>query len=368
MSIVGARTSRPSPKPRRRSGWRGGRVLAAAGAAAATCLVVAGSASGSTSPDGFVTMTAPFKLATNAAVGANVKLVKVVTGGSTTVPTYASAVKVTITVAATKADGSLQAYPLDNGPSPAVLTWTKGHTVTTSTNISVGLKNSVTFANVSTGGITLTLVITGYQAQGSPGPQGPPGVAGSTGPQGPPGSTGPQGLPGAPGSTGPQGPPGSTGLQGIPGSQGVPGPAGPGAGHFSLSSNTTATGAPLSLGGFTYTPSCTVTTSGSTTTVTATLTISPQAGQTYGQTGDIFYQSNDTGAVTTLLLTLKNISGDKQINNTQSTALVRADTTAVQQASDGSFAQLFYRLVANPRATVPSDEQRCMIQGTVTPA
>jgi hypothetical protein len=40
----------------------------------------------------------------------------------------------------------------------------------------------------------------------------------------------------------------------------------------------------------------------------------------------------------------------------------------MQTASDGSAAQLFYRLSANPTATIPTGEKRCMIEGTVTPS
>lgn len=354
------------------------RVLRVIGAVAALGVggaILGGAASGSTSPDGFVTMTTPFKLATNATVAAHVKLNKIVTGGSTTVPSYASAVKLHIIVANTKAAGSLQAYPLDNGPSVNVLTWTLGQSVNTTVNVSVGLKNSVTFENLSTGAITLTVTINGYTAQGDPGPQGVPGPTGATGPSGPAGvpvspgpsgpsgAVGPSGPAGVPGSAGASGPSGPAGPSGPSGPSGPAGPTGPGAGHFTLASDTSATGSTLTLGGFSYTPSCTV--SGAT--ITATLTISPQAGQTYNEIGQTSFQSNDSGTVTTGLVNLKNLTGDKLVSNSQGAQLFRIVTTTMQTASDGSVATLFYRLSANATASIPAGEKRCMIEGTVTP-
>ena len=50
-----------------------------------------------------------------------------------------------------------------------------------------------------------------WDAQGTPGPQGPVGETGATGPAGPQGATGAQGATGPQGSTGPQGPAGPTG-------------------------------------------------------------------------------------------------------------------------------------------------------------
>ena len=332
------------------------RVLQVIGVVAALVTggaLLGGAASGSTSADGFVNLTTPFKLATNTNVAAHAKLNKLVTGGATTVPSYASAVKLHLTITVTHAGGSLQAYPLDNGPSANILTWTAaGQSVNTTANVSVGLKNQVTFENVSTGAITLTVTILGYAAEGNPGPPGPPGPSGPAGASGATGPTGASGPTGSPGPSGPSGP------------SGPAGPAGPGAGHFLVASDTTATGSVLTLGGFTYTPSCTV--SGST--VTATLTVSPQSGQTYNEIGQASFQTNDSGSVTTGLVFFKNITGDKQFVNTQGANLLRLVTTTIQTASDGSVAQLFYRLSANASGVVPAGEKRCMIEGTVIPA
>jgi hypothetical protein len=340
-------------------------ALIATAAAIAACVGLSASANGSTAPDGFVNLSVPFKLATNATVAANGKLTKIVTGGATTVPTYASAVKLHIAVAATKAAGALQAYPTDNGPSADLLTWAKGQSVNVTTNVSVGLKNQVTFANNSAGTIALTVQIVGYGTEGTPGPQGPPGPAGPTGPTGPQGPTGAVGPQGPTGPAGPQGATGPTGPQGPTGPAGPTGPQGPGAQHFVLESDTTATGSTVTIGGFSYTPSCTVTSN----TVTATLTVSPQNGQTYNEIGTAVADGNDVATNTqALLVNVKAISGDHAFQDAQTGNLFRIVTNVMQTASDGSVAQLFYRLSSDARITPTSGEKRCMIEGTVTPS
>ncbi|HWR97102.1 MAG TPA: hypothetical protein VN317_01635 [Candidatus Methanoperedens sp.] len=74
-------------------------------------------------------------------------------------------------------------------------------------------------------------VVGGWECNvGTPGPEGPQGVAGPPGPvgtQGPQGAPGPQGPVGPEGPQGAAGPQGPTGAQGDPGVQGPQGPAGP---------------------------------------------------------------------------------------------------------------------------------------------
>src|SRR5439155_27199793 len=140
---------------------------------------------------------------------ANGKISKVVIAGSTTVPSDAGAVQLSVSVANTKAAGSLTIVPTGNlAATQTPLTWTKGQTGSTSLIIGVGTGNQVTITNVSAGGITLTVAITAYAAGGSPGPAGP---TGPTGPPGATGSPGPSGASGAPGAAGPTGPSGATG-------------------------------------------------------------------------------------------------------------------------------------------------------------
>jgi hypothetical protein len=66
----------------------------------------------------------------------------------------------------------------------------------------------------------------GGGSQGTPGPQGPPGLKGDKGDQGPPGAQGPPGLNGDKGDQGPPGLNGDKGDQGPPGAQGPAGPPG----------------------------------------------------------------------------------------------------------------------------------------------
>jgi hypothetical protein len=185
--------------------------VAIAGLAGIT--LVAGAASATTTSDGFVVMSVPFKLATKTSMTAHQTLVKVVSGGTTTVPTGANKVKLTISVGSSKAAGALAIYPTDDvADSATVLTWSIGQSVSTTANVAIGLKNEVSFVNQSAGTAVLSVSIVAYSAQG---PVGPPGPTGSTGPAGPPGPVGP---------TGPQGP---QGVQGVPGPPGPPAPTYP---------------------------------------------------------------------------------------------------------------------------------------------
>ena len=129
---------------------------------------------------------------------------------------------------------------------------------------------------------------------GATGATGPVGATGSTGPTGATGSTGPTGATGATGSTGPTGATGSTGPVGATGSTGATGPTG-------------ATGATGADG---FSPTATVTKSGTVATITITDKNGTTTANVYdgsggggnvnsvnGQTGDVVLDADDVGAL-----------------------------------------------------------------------
>jgi hypothetical protein len=91
----------------------------------------------------------------------------VVIGGTTTVPTDATDVQLTVAATATKAAGTLRAGPDTDATTANVLSWTTGQVVSASVQLGVGGGNKDTFTNVSAGAVTLTVTITGYSINGA---------------------------------------------------------------------------------------------------------------------------------------------------------------------------------------------------------
>lgn len=125
--------------------------------------------SGATSPSTnvrFTPLTPPFKLMTNVYVGANATKTVVITGGSTTVPTNATTVQITVTAKGTKA-GTLSFYPTGNpsGTSGQTLSWPANGTASGTIQTDVGQKNSLNLFNASAASATVTAVITGYSTE-----------------------------------------------------------------------------------------------------------------------------------------------------------------------------------------------------------
>jgi hypothetical protein len=166
MPFITITVNRPTLRPetvRRR------RALLAVAGLAASYVALGGIAGADAPPSGFVSLSVPFKLATNTSIAANKTLVKVVTGGSTTVPTDANTVQLHVTVAKGTAAGTLAIFPTDDpAQTVQVLSWAAGQTVAADALVGVGLKNGVTFVNQSPKAVTVTAPITAYASQYPP--------------------------------------------------------------------------------------------------------------------------------------------------------------------------------------------------------
>jgi hypothetical protein len=154
-----ARNLLPSPS-RRRSLLVGGTVLV-------TGLVLAGipgsaPAAGPTTAVAFVPV--PAKTVLNGSVAAHGTTSVAVIGGSTTVPSDATTVRLDVTVKGTKA-GTITIYAA-GVPTPAdSVSWGAGSSATATVQESVGLNSKISVTNSSLGSATVTLKITGYSTQ-----------------------------------------------------------------------------------------------------------------------------------------------------------------------------------------------------------
>jgi len=115
----------------------------------------------------FINLTIPHKVLSAATIAANKTSSPVVAGGTTTVPTNATTVQLTVS-AKGAAGGVLNFYPTGNvsGGSGQSLSYPSG-SVTASTTIqeNIGQSDELTFANSSTGSAIVTATITGYSTQ-----------------------------------------------------------------------------------------------------------------------------------------------------------------------------------------------------------
>lgn len=156
-----------SERTAERKPWRRrAAIVAAVGLAGASVIGIAGaSPTTSTTDVAFVPLT-PVHKVFGGSVAANGSKSVVVSGGSTTVPTNATTVQLSITVTGPKA-GSLSFYPAGDvaGGSGQTLSWDANHSNSATIAENIGMKNEVTIANSSAGAATVTATVTGYSTQ-----------------------------------------------------------------------------------------------------------------------------------------------------------------------------------------------------------
>lgn len=123
-------------------------------------------ATGTDNPNlAFVAVSPAFKVVTNGSVAALKSNSYVVLGASTSVPTDATTVRLSVSVKGTKA-GTLSIYPAGNVSDAAPpLTWAAGGTAAATVAANIGSGNKVAFANSSAASATITVTLTGYSTQ-----------------------------------------------------------------------------------------------------------------------------------------------------------------------------------------------------------
>ncbi|MFL6172576.1 MAG: hypothetical protein ACJ716_06750 [Marmoricola sp.] len=327
---------------------------------AAAMLAVAMLATGSAQadgglPDGFVPLATPFKLTSNQTMAAHAVLDKVATGGTTTVPTYASSVYLTLSVKSGKAAGHLLVYPTGNPDTVVDLSWTAGQSVTATTVAQVGLKNSVRFDNQSAGSVIVTSTIAGYAGGGAQGPKGDPGPKGDSGAPGAPGAPGTPGASGAPGAKGDTGP------------KGDPGPAGGTGISIRLITDTATTQTLATYNGWTFAAVCNPT--NGTTNTALGIYVTPPSGVFFNTRGTNPWLEDSAGATGTQALGLNSASGTTLIaGNTVTAGHLRNQwsSPAIVSGSDGTTFALTYNFTISAQPTVlPHD---CDLEGVIIPA
>lgn len=154
------------------SRWLGGRrrtvALVVTAVVGSGLAVGVATAWGSTTSEGLVAV-APHALATNAKVAAGKSVSYVVSGTATTVPTDATRVQFSVSVAAQQQPGAMTAAPyLDAADASGdSVSWPAAKTTVSATLLEpVGVANKVTFTNTSTGSIDVTIKIIGYSTPG----------------------------------------------------------------------------------------------------------------------------------------------------------------------------------------------------------
>ena len=157
----------PAPRSpwRRRALFAGALAIAVAATAGATGALAGGGGQNTTSV-AFVNLTVAKKVLNNASIAANKTVSATVIGGSTTVPTDATTVQLTVTASGT-ANGILNFYPAGNvgGGSGQFITWTAGHSGSGIIQENPGQVGQLTFYNVSNAAAHVTATITGYSTQ-----------------------------------------------------------------------------------------------------------------------------------------------------------------------------------------------------------
>jgi hypothetical protein len=140
-------------------------VLVAGGLA-----LFAASATADPPPTGYLSI-APVK-AFSGTIATNATHLVVATGGTSTVPTDASSVRLSVTIKAGAAPGTLQVFSTGQAATPDnTFAFNASATSTVTSVVSPGTKNDVSFKNVSSKTITVTATITGYYT-GAAGPAG----------------------------------------------------------------------------------------------------------------------------------------------------------------------------------------------------
>jgi hypothetical protein len=218
-------------------------------------------------------------------------------------------------------------------------------TVSNSVQVSVGIKDEVTFANASSGTVVITATIDAYAATGQVGPPGPPGTPGA---------------PGTPGMKGDQGIQGIQGIQGVQGIQGIPGPQGPAAGAITMAANANGSGPVTTIGDFQYFGNCTVTAS----TVTLLFEIRPIAGQTFNLYDLEQTQADDAGALTSVTGNYHAFTTTRSYSLVAGTGhLFRAYLDLTATDDQGITQHVNVRMTSNNDATLASGEFHCMLDG-----
>jgi hypothetical protein len=167
MALITIRIERKASTqgPARSRRWP---VPAAIAAAVAGIVGVAGaSPTTSTSDVAFIPLTVPHKVLSNTTIAANKTTSAVVIGGSTTVPSDATSVQLTVSAKGTKA-GTLNFYPTGNlaGSSGQTLSYPAGNgLVSTTIHENVGESGKLTVANAGAGSAVVTATISGYSTQ-----------------------------------------------------------------------------------------------------------------------------------------------------------------------------------------------------------
>jgi hypothetical protein len=199
-------------------------------------------------------------------------------------------------------------------------------------------------------------------------------VVGPTGPTGAAGVTGPTGMTGGPGATGATGVKGATGPTGA---TGATGPQGPGAFGVSFKSNSTVTSSTTTVDGYKYYSTCSVTGSGASIAVTTgfvvvgrvnggTNVLYTVAGPVMSQSGSV--DGVNTNTITTVIDNYKQRSGGSSFTTAVGSGqLYRYYFDLTVSGADGSIQQFKIRMTADGLTTIPADESRCMIEGTVLP-
>ena len=154
--------------PRHISWRRSSALLGAVVLAGAMVTGIAGAAApGNPADVTYIALTVPHKVLSNASIGKAATNSPVVVGGSTTVPSDATSVQMTVLVKSTVA-GTLSVFPTDNPASTTAdtISFPAGSVVASQvTRQSPGLSGKVSFKNNGTAGATVTVTITGYSTQ-----------------------------------------------------------------------------------------------------------------------------------------------------------------------------------------------------------
>ncbi len=167
ISIV--RESKPPPAPAsgRSRGWRRPAGLAVVMAVIATALVASAGAAPTTDTTAvaFVPVSAKKVMSANS-IPAGATESAIVIGGTTTVPSNATTVRLVVTVKGAAA-GTITLFPAGNeaGGAGHTVSWAAGATTTETEAENVGLSNKVSVKNSSTKAAVVTLTITGYSTQ-----------------------------------------------------------------------------------------------------------------------------------------------------------------------------------------------------------
>jgi hypothetical protein len=143
----------------------GGAIALVAALGAGLTEAANASGGGSTTNVSFVSLSTPHKLLTNKAFTANASDSVVVIGGTTTVPSNATTVQLSVEAGGTTA-GTLNFNPTGNlaGGSGQSLSWSAGGSDTQSIEENVGLSDELTFA-LSGGAAKVSATIIGYSTQ-----------------------------------------------------------------------------------------------------------------------------------------------------------------------------------------------------------